>query len=92
MPRLKSKPQSIDASSLRPINSIAIDIQKAWNNVNYAAKPYLDAMLSLQTIHSRYGADGCDSIITYFLCNASSFKGEQARALKQELKNHLNSN
>lgn len=70
----------------RSIRSIALDIRKEWPKVNYAAKPYLDAMLELDSINDRYGFDNAKSIILYFLSNASSFRGEKAKALKAELK------
>lgn len=70
----------------RSIRSIALDIRKEWAKVNYAAKPYLDAMLELDTINDKYGFDNARSIILYFLSNASSFRGERAKALKAELK------
>jgi hypothetical protein len=70
----------------RSIQSIAIDICKEWKNVNYAAKPYLDAMLQLNSINDRYYDDSAKSVVLYFLSNASSFRGEKAKALKTELK------
>lgn len=70
----------------RSIRSIALDIRKEWAKVNYAAKPYLDAMLELDTINDKYGFDNARSIILYFLSNAASFRGERAKALKAELK------
>lgn len=70
----------------RSIRSIALDIRKDWVKVNYAAKPYLDAMLELDSINDKYGFDNARSIILYFLSNASSFRGERAKALKAELK------
>lgn len=70
----------------RSIRSIALDIRKDWAKVNYAAKPYLDAMLELDSINDKYGFDNAKSIILYFLSNASSFRGEKAKALKAELK------
>ena len=70
----------------RPISAIARDIRRAWPNVNYAAAPYLDAMRSLNTPTDMYGADDARGIVLRFLYNASTFKGEQARALKTELK------
>jgi hypothetical protein len=70
----------------RSIRSIALDIRKEWAKVNYAAKPYLDAMLELNSINDKYGFDNARSIILYFLSNASSFRGERAKALKAELK------
>ena len=71
----------------RPISQIAADIRKAWGaKVNYAAKPYLDAMAQLNGIDDKYGADDARSIIAYFLCNASTFRGPEAKLLKAELK------
>lgn len=74
-------------SAVRPIYKIAADIKREWGaRVNYAAKPYLDAMFTLDQITDEYGLDSGKSIVLYFLSNAHSFKGEKARALKAELK------
>lgn len=73
----------------RSISTIARDIIKAWPKVNFAAKPYLEAMLRLDRISDRYGFDDARSVVTYFLGNASSFRGEEAKALKAELKSLL---
>lgn len=74
---------------MRKISEIASEIKMDWKNVNFAAKPYLDAMLSIDTIQDKYYFDDARSIITYFLCNASSWRGEKARAIKAELKGML---
>jgi len=70
----------------RPIFEIAADIRAHWANPNYAAVPYLDAMSYLITPSDAYGHDSAKSIILYFLNNAKSFKGEDARRIKTELK------
>lgn len=70
----------------RSIRVIALDIKKDWVKVNYAAKPYLDAMLELDSINDKYYEDSAKSVVLYFLSNASSFRGERAKALKAELK------
>ena len=70
----------------RSIRAIALDIRKDWVKVNYAAKPYLDAMLELNSINDKYYEDSAKSVILYFLSNASSFRGERAKVLKAELK------
>ena len=70
----------------RPLYQIARDITKAWPKVNYAAKPYLDAMRDLSSINDRYGYDDARSIVLYFLSNAASFRGDSAKTLKLELK------
>lgn len=73
----------------RPINAIAADIAKNWHNVNYAAKPYLDAMFSLNSINDRFYMDSADSIVRYFLSNAKAWRGDKAREIKAELKGML---
>lgn len=78
---------AIQASeNARPLYQIARDIYKAWPKVNYAAKPYLEAMRDLSSINDKYGYDDARSIVLYFLSNAASFRGDQAKALKLELK------
>jgi hypothetical protein len=73
----------------RKIFQIANDIIEHWPNVHYAAKPYLDAMQQLTTMQDSYGEDSARTVITYFLANAASFRGEDARRLKAELKELL---
>jgi hypothetical protein len=74
---------------MRPINQIAQDIKREWKTVNYAAKPYLSAMYELTDKNSSAGYDNAQSIIRYFLANASSFRGPIAKELKNELKQHI---
>ncbi len=67
------------------ISDIALEIRRNWKNVNYAAKPYLDALDSMETAQDTFGFDSGQSVIAYFLANASSFRGEIAKAIKKEL-------
>lgn len=71
----------------RPICRIAQDIKREWRHISPHARPYLEAMLRLSDISDRYICESASDIISRFLCNASSFRGEGARTLKQELKN-----
>ena len=71
---------------MRSLNAIASDISKDWKNISYSAKPYLQAMHGLNTIADNYGYDSGASIVRYFLANASQWKGENAKAIKLELK------
>jgi hypothetical protein len=71
---------------VRPLHEIASDIRKDWKPVNYAAKPYLEAMAQLSSVNDRYGYDSAKSIVLYFLSNASTWRGEVAKAIKVELK------
>jgi hypothetical protein len=67
--------------------SIASLIRRDWGaKVNFAAKPYLSAMASLQSVRDSYGYDNGKSIVIYFLSNASTWRGDVAKAVKAELK------
>jgi len=72
----------------RPINEVAQDIWAEWEKVNYAALPYLQAMLELDKPSDTFGPgrESGTMIVTYFLNNASSFRGPRAKELKAELK------
>lgn len=72
----------------RTFSAIAQDIKQSWINVYFGAVPYLEALL---TIHSsdpntQYMFDTAGDIARYFLANAQTFRGENAKKLKTELK------
>ena len=70
----------------RPLYEIAKEIRSDWGNkVYFGAKPYLDAMLTLNSIDDMYMCDSAKDIVIYFLSNASSWRGETARRIKKEL-------
>jgi hypothetical protein len=46
----------------------------------------LDALAGLTAVTDRYGFDDGRTIVTYFLSNASTWRGETARRVKAELK------
>jgi len=73
----------------RPLYAIAADIMADWGKINYAAKPYLEAMADLDTIDSMYGLDTAKSVVVYFLSNAQCWRGQKAREIKLELKSIL---
>lgn len=70
----------------RPLWRIAQDIRRAWPKVNYAARPYLDAMAHMDQVNDYYGHEDGRTIVRYFIANAAQFRGEQAKALKIELR------
>jgi len=78
---------------MRPISEIARDIKNDWSKlgkgVSPYAKPYLDAMHALNSIYDNYYQDSADSVIRYFLANASTWRGEKAKEIKKELKSLL---
>lgn len=78
---------STTTNTHRPICQIAAEIRADWGTkVNFAAKPYLAAMLSLHNANDMYGCETAKTQILYFLSNASTYRGEKAKALKAELK------
>ena len=78
--------QNKTAAAARPLYAIARDIRGAWPKVYYSAAPYLEAMAGLNSVNDKYMHDDGRGIVRYFLANAAQFKGDQARALKAELK------
>jgi len=73
----------------RKISVIAREIRKDWQNVNFAAVPYLKVMDTLDSIEDSYLFDSGRDIVARFLSNASSWRGETARRVKTELKELL---
>lgn len=73
----------------RQINEIAAEIKSDWKKVYFGAVPYLDAMQSINSIDENYGLDNAKSIVTYFLSNATTWRGENARRIKKELKDMI---
>ena len=57
---------------MRPLNAIAAEIITNWRKPYFGAVPYLQAMSTLDDINQPYGYDSGESIVRYFLCNATS--------------------
>ena len=82
---------------VRPLYEIAREIRMNWKksisgtDLNYAAKPYLEAMETLNKISDRYIMDSASSIVAYFLGNASTWRGTKAKEIKAELNRMLKS-
>jgi hypothetical protein len=81
-----TNPNSLLTSS---ISDLALIIANDWKKVNFAARPYLDAMFGLSSVDENYGFESGRSIVLYFLNNATSWKGDTAKAVKAELKARL---
>jgi len=71
---------------VRLLAEVASDIRRNWKNVWFGAVPYLDAMQIMNSVDEDYGMDSGRSIVAYFLSNATTWKGEDARRIKLELK------
>ena len=74
------------ATATRSISEIASEIRKTWKNVNYAAKPYLDEMRWMGTIEDNVMFDSGRDIVLRFLGNAATWRGDDAKRIKAELK------
>lgn len=75
----------MEKNQQRPLSEIAAEIKRVWKKPYFGAVPYLDAMMHLSTIDDNYYFDDARSIVEYFLANAATFRGEDARRIKKEL-------
>ena len=71
---------------MRPLYTIAREIRADWKKVSPYAAPYLQAMSYLNSVDDNYILDSGRSIVSYFLANAGSWRGETAKRIKAELK------
>jgi hypothetical protein len=84
IPELKDGPRSL--------STIAGEIMGSpWyrSNASIYARDYIQAMQLLNKITDQYFADSAESVVRYALSNLSTWRGDQARAIKAELKDLL---
>ncbi len=81
------------------ISAIARVIQRDWTKPNakgkrgtvyFGAVPYLDAMKCVDNLSDRYGCEDGENQVRYFLANAQTYRGEQAKLIKAELNRRIN--
>lgn len=77
------------ATKTRPLCTIARDIRRNWPTPYFGAVPYLNAMLSLDNLDEMFYADTAQSVVLYFLSNAATWRGPEAKRIKAELKSML---
>lgn len=73
----------------RPLYSIASDIKHNWPNMSYAAAHYVSAMAELNDIGDKYYSGSAETVVRYFLSKATTWRGQEARRIKIELKTML---
>lgn len=73
----------------RTLATIARDIRTHWKKPYFGAVPYLEAMETLVNLNDSYGFENARSIALYFLANAGTWRGEDARRIKAEIKSML---
>ncbi|MGJ1269504.1 hypothetical protein ACR78G_20085 [Sphingobacterium spiritivorum] len=67
------------------IGQIAAMITQDWKKIYFGALPYLQAMKSLNSIQDSYYNESAKTVVTYFLANARTYRGEKARQIKAKL-------
>lgn len=70
----------------RPLSQIGREIQRTWPKPYFGAVPYIQALASSEIDSGHYGCDDARGIILYFLSNATTWRGDDARRIKAELK------
>lgn len=80
-----------NTTGYRTLHAIACDIYMTWPKPYFGAVPYIDAMRRLSDITDKYGEDKAEWIVRYFLSNAGTWRGDDARRIKSELKAMLKS-
>jgi hypothetical protein len=73
----------------RSLCDIAEDILQHWHKVHYTAIPYLSAMRYVKELGDKHGHDTGRDIVLRFLGGASTWKGDDARRIKAELRELL---
>jgi hypothetical protein len=73
-------------TTTRPLYAIAAEIKRDWPKPYFGAVPYLDAMRALNATTDKYYYDDGVGVVSYFLANATTWKGDTARRVKAELK------
>lgn len=72
----------------RTFAEIAKEIRATWKNIYFGAKPYLNAMATIDSTdkNATYIMESAETIVRYFIANATYWRGADARRIKAELK------
>lgn len=74
----------------RPLSDLAVEIMDEWKGWRCTpARPYLLAMTHLEKMTDKYFLDDGEDIVTRFMCNCQTWRGERAREIKKELRRRL---
>ncbi len=74
---------------METISQIAREIKKEWKPLYFAAVPYVNAMLEINSIDDTYGVESARGMVRGFLTNAQTWRGPKAREIKLKLNNLL---
>lgn len=83
--------QNNNKQNKRTFAEIAREIKQTWKNVYFGAKPYLQAMATINSSdkNAPYMLETAEDIVIYFLANATYWRGEDAKRIKAELKSMI---
>lgn len=75
----------------RTFAEIAREIKKVWTKPYFGAVPYINAMVMIDSSdkNSPYLYENAESVAKYFLANAQTWRGEDAKRIKAELKSMI---
>lgn len=71
---------------MRALWQVAADIEQDWRSPYFGARPYIEAMSTMDSPDDNFGLDPGKEIVLYFLANAGTWRGDVARRIKAELK------
>ena len=83
--------QNTNKQNKRTFAEIAREIKQTWKNVYFGAEPYLQAMATIESSDkdAPYMFELAKDIVIYFLANAQTWRGEDARRIKAELESMI---
>lgn len=83
--------QNNNKQNKRTFAEIAREIKQTWKNVYFGAKPYLQAMATIDSSdkNTSYMLETAEDIVIYFLANATYWRGKDAKRIKAELKSMI---
>jgi len=70
----------------RALSTIAEEILADWKNPLPAAKPFISAMVKIDSIDENHFGLPASAIVIQFLSNSRTWKGKTAKRIKTELK------
>jgi len=85
----QAKARGSKAVKVRSLSQIGWEICRLWKKPYFGAVPYIEALKQLDNVHDSYGDERGSSMVNYFLANAGSWKGDDAKRIKAELKEAL---
>ena len=78
--------ETTTTTTTRPLYVIAAEIKRDWAKPYFGAVPYLEVMGGLTSIDDKYYFDDAKAVVTYFIANAATWRGDTARRVKAELR------